>query len=117
MFVNQQGPFVEKDLKIKKIERLNLVLMTIRDVGKLLISENDRGKLIQGICDILVEKRGYYNAWIGLFDREKSIDLIAGSGMESRFEAVKKKHSKSSVFPVYRAHPVFKSGFFCQRSG
>ncbi|MCD4722590.1 MAG: PAS domain S-box protein [Desulfobacula sp.] len=85
---------MEKGLKIKKIDHLNLVLMTIRDVGRLLITENNREKLIKGICDILVEKRGYYNAWIGLFGNDKIINLIADSGIESPFENIKKNIKK-----------------------
>ena len=81
---------MENGSKIKKIERLNLVLRTIRDVGRLLIKESDREKMIKGICNILVEKRGYYNAWIGLFDHDSAIDLIEDSGFDCRFETVKK---------------------------
>ncbi|MCK5162938.1 MAG: GHKL domain-containing protein [Desulfobacula sp.] len=81
---------MEKGLQIRKIEHLNRVLGTIRDVGRLLINENDREKLVQGICNILVQKRGYYNAWIGLFGQGKTIDFIADSGIESHFEDIKK---------------------------
>jgi signal transduction histidine kinase len=83
------GFCVEKDGEIKKVERLNLILNAFRDVGRLLISENDRGKLIKGICDILVARRGYYNVWIGLFDEENKVALVADSGFNSRFEAMK----------------------------
>ena len=82
---------MEKGLKIKKTERLNLVLRTIRDVGRLLISENDREKFIKGICNILVEKRGYYNAWIGLFGYDKCVEFVADSGFEFQFKSIKKK--------------------------
>ena len=80
---------MEKNIKIEKMERLNLILNALRDVGRLLSSENDREKLIKGICDILVEKRGYYNAWIGLFDGEQKVELVADSGFDSRFDAMK----------------------------
>jgi len=73
-----------KNIRIEQIERLNLVLNVIRDVGRLLVSEKDKKKLIKGICDILVEKRGYFNAWIGLFDFEQKIELVADSGFESQ---------------------------------
>ena len=53
---------------INKTERLNLLLKSTREVGRLLVKENDRKKLIQGICNILVDRRGYFNAWIGLMD-------------------------------------------------
>ncbi len=98
---------MEKDLKIKKIERLNLVLRTIRDVGRLLISENDREKLIKGICNILVEKRGYYNAWIGLFGYDKNIELIADSGIGSQFENI-----KNQQFPHCIEHTLFSEKVF-----
>ncbi len=42
---------MEKNGKVEKIERLNLILNAFRDVGRLLVSENDREKLIKGICD------------------------------------------------------------------
>lgn len=77
------------ETKIKKVERVNLVLRTLRDVGRLLVSENDRKKLIHGICRILVERRGYYNAWIGLFENDKAVSLIADSGSMVDFEKVK----------------------------
>lgn len=102
---------MEKGLKIKKIERLNLVLRTIRDVGRLLISENNREKLIKGICNILVEKRGYYNAWIGLFDYDKTIDLIAGSGIESQFENIK-DNIKNQRFTRCIEHTLFSEKVF-----
>jgi len=102
---------VEKDLKIKKIERLNLVLRTIRDVGRLLISENDREKLIKGICNILVEKRGYYNAWIGLFGYDKNIELIADSGIGSQLENIK-KNIKKQQFPPCIEHTLFSEKVF-----
>ena len=79
---------MEKNRKIEKIERLNLILNAFRDVGRLLVSENDRGKLIKGICDILVVRRGYYNAWIGLFDGENKV-VLADSGVNPRFESMK----------------------------
>ncbi|MFO7912611.1 MAG: ATP-binding protein [Desulfotignum sp.] len=80
---------MHKDARLEKSERLNLVLTTIRDVGRLLISEGDKGRLVQGICDILVGKRGYYNAWIGLMDQEGRVFLVADSGFTDRFEKVR----------------------------
>jgi len=82
---------VGKEIGIEKIERLNRVLNAIREVGRLLVSENAPELLIKGICDILVEKREYYNAWIGLFDRDLKIERIADSGFDSRFDRMKKR--------------------------
>ena len=88
---------MEKNAKIEKVERLNLVLNAFRGVGRLLVSENDRGKLIKGICEILVTRRGYYNAWIGLFDVEQNVELVADSGFNSQFKAMK-LHLKKQEF-------------------
>ncbi len=75
------------DLDIKKIKRLNLVLRAFRDIGRLLVTQqDDKQKLIDGICSILVEKRGYYNAWIGLMDKKGSVQMIARKGFDGHFD-------------------------------
>lgn len=99
--------------EIEKIKRLNLILRAFRDVGRLLVTENDRQKLIQGICDILVDKRGYYNAWIGLLDSDKKIETLAQAGFKDHFSkmydqldqgkftrCIKATLSSSTVYPV-----------------
>lgn len=82
---------MEKKNKIEKIERLNLVLNAIREVGRLLVKENSRERLIKGICEILVDRRGYFNAWIGLFDRDGQVALVADSGFNSHFKLMKEQ--------------------------
>lgn len=77
------------EFEIKKIKRLNLVLRAFRDIGRLLVTQDDKQKLIDGICRILVEKRGYYNAWIGLMDEEGSVRMIAQEGFNSHFDPMR----------------------------
>ncbi len=79
------------DFEIKKIKRLNLVLRAFRDIGRLLVTQNDKQSLIDGICRILVEKRGYYNAWIGLMDEEGSVRMIAQEGFNSHFDPMRRQ--------------------------
>lgn len=79
------------DYKIKKIQHLNLVLRAFRDVGRLLITQKDRQKLINGICNILVEKRGYYNTWIALLDDDGNVNMIAKSGFNNHFDQMRSK--------------------------
>lgn len=67
------------------LPRLNLVLRTVRNVNKLLIREKDRQKLLQGICDTLIENRGYYNAWVVLLDKSKALIATAESGLGEEF--------------------------------
>jgi signal transduction histidine kinase len=85
------GWLVNKDYEIKKIKHLNIVLLSLRDIGRLLVTENDKQKLINGICGILVKKRGYYNAWIGLLDDDNNILMIAQSGFNSYFDEMQSK--------------------------
>jgi PAS domain S-box-containing protein len=81
---------VNDDFEIKKIKRLNLILRAFRDIGRLLVTQDDKQKLIDGICRILVEKRGYYNAWIGLMDEEGSVRMIAQEGFNSHFDPMRR---------------------------
>ncbi len=69
----------------EKIERLNLVLRTIRNVNQLLLREKDHTKLLQGACDNLTENRGYYNAWIALSDASGRLVAGAESGLGKEF--------------------------------
>ena len=69
----------------KKMERLNLVLRTIRSVNQLIVKESDRTKLIQGVCDNLIENRGYYNAWIALLDEHGRLVESAEAGLGDEF--------------------------------
>jgi len=82
---------VNNDHEIKKIKHLNLVLMSLRDIGRLLVTQNDKQELINGICSILVKKRGYYNAWIGLLDADNNVQMIAESGFASHFDKMRDK--------------------------
>jgi len=74
----------------KKIEdrknHLNSVLRSVRNVNQLLVRENDKQKLIQGVCDILTETRGYHNAWIALFDESENLLTTAQTGLEGDFK-------------------------------
>ena len=49
------------------------------------------GWLINGICSILVKKRGYYNAWIGLLDEDNTVLMIAQSGFATHFDQMRIK--------------------------
>ena len=69
----------------ESIKHLNLVLRAIRNVNQLITREKDRNKLIQGICDILIETRGYHNAWIALFDEHERLVTTAEAGLGNDF--------------------------------
>jgi PAS domain S-box-containing protein len=64
-----------------RLIRLNLVLKAIRELGHLMTRERNRELLIQGLCDILVQNRGYHSAWIALRNRAGEWASFAQSGL------------------------------------
>ncbi|MBW1702105.1 MAG: PAS domain S-box protein, partial [Deltaproteobacteria bacterium] len=69
----------------ERIEHINLVLSAIRNVNQLITREKDRGKLLQGVCNNLVETRGYYNAWVVLLDESGKVLKTAEAGLGDDF--------------------------------
>jgi PAS domain S-box-containing protein len=69
----------------KRLNRLNLLMKTIRNVNQLLVREKDRTRLLQGICDNLVQNRGYYNAWVAMLDESERLVATVESGLGKDF--------------------------------
>lgn len=69
----------------EKIERINLVLRTIRKVNHLITTVKDRDVLLQGACDNLIENRGYYNTWLALLDDSCGLIKTYESGLGKKF--------------------------------
>ena len=72
----------------EKKDHLNSILRSVRNVNQLLVREDDKEELIQGVCEILTETRGYYNAWIALFDESGELLTTAQSGLGEDFESM-----------------------------
>jgi len=68
-----------------KMKHLNMVLHTIRNVNQLITREKDRDRLLQGICNNLIKTRGYYSAWIALFDKSGDLLQTAEAGLGEAF--------------------------------
>jgi len=64
----------------ERIANLNSVLRAIRDVNQLITHENDRQKLIQKSCDLLLKSRAYAGAWILLVDAAGNFLSAASAG-------------------------------------
>ena len=71
--------------KTESISRLNLILRTIRNVHRLLIKEKNLDRLLKGICQNLIQNRGYYNAWIATLDNNMDLDKYAQCGLDKEF--------------------------------
>ncbi|NVL89888.1 MAG: PAS domain S-box protein [Desulfobacterales bacterium] len=68
-----------------QIKHLNAVLRAIRKVNQLISKEKDRNRLLKGVCDSLIETRGYYNAWISLIDESGGLVTAAEAGLGKDF--------------------------------
>jgi len=75
----------------KKLQRLNLILRTVRSVDQVILEERERDRLIKGVCDSLVKTRGYYNAWIALLDNSGKFATFSQSELGERFSALVKQ--------------------------
>jgi PAS domain S-box-containing protein len=71
-----------------RIAHLNLVLRAIRRVDELITREKDPDLLLQGVCDNLIENRGYHNAWIVLLDPAGGFLKAVQAGLGSDFLAL-----------------------------
>jgi PAS domain S-box-containing protein len=69
----------------KKITHLNQVLKAIRNVNQLITMEKDKEKLLQGVCNNLIETRGYNHAWIALYNDSNDTWLTKSAGLGEEF--------------------------------
>ena len=73
-----------------RLDHINRVLMGIRNVNQLIVSEDDPNRLIERACANLTETLGYLNAWIALLGDvqagESTIAATASSGFDGGFE-------------------------------
>jgi diguanylate cyclase (GGDEF)-like protein/PAS domain S-box-containing protein len=68
----------------KHLRHLNQVLRAVRDVGQLLTRETHPLHLQQGVCEILVQTRGYRFVWIGQPEGSR-LKLITSAGDGEEF--------------------------------
>lgn len=80
----------------KRLKHANQILLAIRNVNQIIITEKDRDKLIQRACDELVKMRGYHSAWIALFNKNNSktsneprkLLRIASANVDENFQLI-----------------------------
>lgn len=53
---------------VARIDHLNRVLLSVRNVSQLITKARDPDPLLRSICAVLTETRGYHSAWIALLD-------------------------------------------------
>lgn len=83
--MKRENTTIREDKTRERLERVNLVLRTLRNVDQIILEETDKERLIEGVCRSLVATRGYYNAWILLLDKAGRHRMTAESGLGDAF--------------------------------
>lgn len=81
----------------EKIKHLNIVLQAMHKVNQLIVKERDRDRLLQNVCDILIGTRGYYSAWIVLFDKDGKFVNATEAGLEKDFLPMAEKMQRGDL--------------------
>ncbi|MBT9162429.1 MAG: Sensor protein FixL [Dehalococcoidia bacterium] len=93
-YINYKGGIaaqgIMRDIRERKwvemrIDHLNLVLRAIRNVNQLITREKDRDRLLKGVCETLIETRGYHHAWIAMLDESGGLVTSAEAGFGEHF--------------------------------
>ncbi len=96
VFSPQEGKFatVFTDItKRKKAEEkkghLNSLLRSIRDINQLIVKEDNKDRLIQSVCDTLLETRGYEHVWLILLEGPREHELAAHAGFDEDLQQLR----------------------------
>ncbi|MDZ7814529.1 MAG: PAS domain S-box protein [Planctomycetota bacterium] len=95
----------------RKLEHLNRILLSIRNVNQLIVSAKDRSELLTRTTEMLVEHSGYSNAWIVLMDENGEVLRCFESGT-GQFIELFERNLKSGELPkcaqeaLSKAEPV-----------
>jgi PAS domain S-box-containing protein len=92
-----------------RISHLNAVLRAIREVNQLLVREQDRGRLLQRTCELLIETRGYDSAWVALLDESRELAHVAGAGLGDRFAELV-EHLEQGELPLCARQALAQPG-------
>ena len=73
----------------ERLLHVNAVLKAIRNVNQVIVRETDQHRLLQGVCDSLIDTRGYHGAWVITLENGKpSLEASAGiKGLVKAFRA------------------------------
>lgn len=76
---------IESKKNRERLEYINLILSTIREVNQLITQQKGSGNFLQPICETIVSGQGLHNAWIALPDPESgdvTETYAAGAGAD-----------------------------------
>jgi PAS domain S-box-containing protein len=68
--------------------QIKQVLLAIRNVNQLIVSEDNPQRLIRRTCQELTAIPAYHNAWIAFLDETDAVTMTASSGLDGGFSAI-----------------------------
>lgn len=96
----------------QRLAHVNSVLLGIRNVNQLIVTEDDPQNLVALACVNLTDTMGYLNAWIALFGgeagrslglpAEKPVSATAEAGFEGGFETMKNQMESGDLPPCVK---------------
>jgi PAS domain S-box-containing protein len=93
---------------------VNSMLQVIKQAHRLIYHERKREKLIQGICDLLVDNKDFVYSWIALFDGPGEMLYAAAAGNKN-YRTIFFDNLRQGNRPecIERLDKYNKSGAFC----
>ncbi len=89
---------ISKEIEAEeRIEHLNSVLLAIRNINQLIVSEKNLHRLLQGSCSLLMDARGYKTAWILLFEPGLKPKMGCCEGIGAEFDDFLAQVSKGRI--------------------
>lgn len=98
----------------ERIERLNSVLLAIRNINQLIVSEKDLQRLVQGSCSLLMDARSYKTVWILLFEAGFKLKMGCCQGIGPKFDDFLDQVSKGRIPYCIREVSAKKSVVFVE---
>jgi PAS domain S-box-containing protein len=78
-------------------ENLNHMLRAIRNVNQIIVREKDRDRLLQEVCDQLIQGRGYSKSWIALWDETENLVTTVEAGLGESFSPMREQLSRGDL--------------------
>ncbi|MDC7222697.1 MAG: PAS domain S-box protein, partial [Spirochaetales bacterium] len=86
-------------LQEERAEYLNNTLRTIREINRLINYEKDTSSLLDGICRIITDSKGFNGGWIVLTKQEKPHEPYYHTGYGSRFQVMTDYLNRGKIPP------------------
>ncbi|MBS3781158.1 MAG: PAS domain S-box protein [Candidatus Thermoplasmatota archaeon] len=88
---------VEHRQNAERLVELNSLLMSIRNIDRLIFEEDDLSSLIERSCDVLLQTGGYLNVEIALLDDDEKIKPFSSSGEHDHWDWKLKKDGEGDA--------------------